>query len=162
MCHFLTILKSAKSYAHAMIAGLLPYLLWQFTDNANSQKIPLSLAGSSPLGRRHILGPRQGVCKKHQQLKALFGIQGHQCTLLGSGQNTPAPPKEMSPCWQGNFEQLSVDDQNGHKYQKGGQICSEALSFGRGSGSCPLQGSVDTHTVSSQTTSLSCQTGFGN
>jgi len=48
-CHVLTVLKSAKSYAHAMIAGLLPYLLWHFMDNADSANGPSSPAGSSSL-----------------------------------------------------------------------------------------------------------------
>jgi len=40
-CHVLTVLKSAKSLAHAMIAAMVPYLLWQ---HAQSQPGPKALA----------------------------------------------------------------------------------------------------------------------
>jgi len=37
-CHILTILKSAESYGRAMIAGLLPYLLWKFAGDTDTRK----------------------------------------------------------------------------------------------------------------------------
>jgi len=37
-CHILTVLKSAESYGRAMIAGLLPYLLWKFAGPIDTQK----------------------------------------------------------------------------------------------------------------------------
>jgi len=37
-CHILTVLKSAESYGRAMIAGLLPYLLWKFAGNNDPRK----------------------------------------------------------------------------------------------------------------------------
>jgi len=41
MCHVLTVLKSAESHAHTMIAAMLPYLLWQ---HAQSKPGPKALA----------------------------------------------------------------------------------------------------------------------
>jgi len=37
-CHVLTILKSAETYRQAMIAGLLPYLLWKFARPEDVRK----------------------------------------------------------------------------------------------------------------------------
>jgi len=37
-CHILMVLKSAESYGHAMIAGLLPYLLWKFAGTNDGHK----------------------------------------------------------------------------------------------------------------------------
>jgi len=39
----------SKSYAHAMIAGLLPYLLWHFTDDADSQKCSIISSWFKPM-----------------------------------------------------------------------------------------------------------------
>jgi len=37
-CHVLTVLKLAESQAHAMIAAMLPYLLWQHTNSQPENK----------------------------------------------------------------------------------------------------------------------------
>jgi len=37
-CHILTVLKSAESYGRALIASLLPYLLYQFASNTKTRK----------------------------------------------------------------------------------------------------------------------------
>ena len=41
-CHVLTVLKSAESYGRAMIAGLLPYLLWKFAGSDSRKKSIIS------------------------------------------------------------------------------------------------------------------------
>jgi len=38
-CHILTVLKSAESFAHAMISALLPYLQWKFATHASEWAI---------------------------------------------------------------------------------------------------------------------------
>jgi len=40
-CHILTILKSAESYAHAMISALLPYLQWKVCKTKSDQAGPI-------------------------------------------------------------------------------------------------------------------------
>jgi len=40
-CHILTVLKSAKSYAHAMISALLPYLQWKVCKANSDQAGPI-------------------------------------------------------------------------------------------------------------------------
>jgi len=40
-CHILTVLKSAESYAHAMISALLPYLQWKVCKTKSDQAGPI-------------------------------------------------------------------------------------------------------------------------
>jgi len=40
-CHILTVLKSAESYAHAMISALLPYLQWKVCQVKSEQAGPI-------------------------------------------------------------------------------------------------------------------------
>jgi len=40
-CHILTVLKSAESYAHAMISALLPYLQWKVCKEKSDQVGPI-------------------------------------------------------------------------------------------------------------------------
>jgi len=54
-CHVLTVLKSAESHAHAMIAAMLPYLLWQ---HAQSKPGPKASALKNGLARQLDAGRR--------------------------------------------------------------------------------------------------------
>jgi len=55
MCHVLTVLKLAESHAHASIAAMLPYLLWQ---HAQSKPGPKASVLKNGLNQRHGTGRR--------------------------------------------------------------------------------------------------------
>jgi len=48
-CHVLIVLKLAKSQAHAMIAAMLPYLLWQHVQSQPGPKASALKNGSNQL-----------------------------------------------------------------------------------------------------------------
>jgi len=52
-CHILTVLKSAESYRWAMIAGLLPYLLWKFAGDTDTCKCSIISQWFKPVARQH-------------------------------------------------------------------------------------------------------------
>ncbi len=51
-CYVLTVLKSAESHAHAMIAAMLPYLLWQHAQSKPGPKASALKKWFSPEARR--------------------------------------------------------------------------------------------------------------
>jgi len=51
-CYVLTVLKSAESQAHAMIATILPYLLWQHAHSKSGPKASALKKWFSPTARR--------------------------------------------------------------------------------------------------------------
>jgi len=50
-CHILTVLKSAESYAHAMISALLPYLQWKVCKMKSDQVGPIIAKWFNPEAR---------------------------------------------------------------------------------------------------------------
>jgi len=52
-CHILTVLKSAESYGLAMIAGLLPYLLWKFAGDIDMRKCSIISQWFKPVVQQH-------------------------------------------------------------------------------------------------------------
>jgi len=67
-CHILTVLKSAESYAHAMISALLPYLQWKVCKAKGDQAGPIIAKWFTPEARARAVGaywdPRdEGVLK---------------------------------------------------------------------------------------------------
>jgi len=54
-CHVLTVLQSAESQAHAMIAVMLPYLLWQHAQSQAGSKV---LAFLKSLNLQHATVPK--------------------------------------------------------------------------------------------------------
>jgi len=52
-CYVLTMLKSAESQAHAMIAAMLPYLLWQHVHSKSGPKVLALKKWFSPMAQRH-------------------------------------------------------------------------------------------------------------
>jgi len=51
--YILTMLKSAESHAHTMIAAMLPYLLWLHAQSKAGPKASALKKWSSPMARRH-------------------------------------------------------------------------------------------------------------
>jgi len=62
-CHVLTVLKSAESQAHAMIAAMLPYLLWQHAHSQAGRTKEMVQTCGTPPRRGRLLVPKRPVRK---------------------------------------------------------------------------------------------------
>jgi len=96
-CHVLTVLKSAESQAHAMIATMLPYLLWQ---HAKSKPGPKASALNKwfKLAARHqakdaFWCPKDECVKNQSDLMLVVALTDDDALYWEMDVTKPPPPK---------------------------------------------------------------------
>jgi len=109
-CHVLTVLKSAESYAHAMIAAMLPYLLWQHAQSKPGPKASALKKWFSPAARRRAEDafwcPKDACVKNASDLMLAEALDAED-GLYWEEVATPKPPSPKRKRPQAEEESLN-------------------------------------------------------
>jgi len=96
-CHILTVLKSAESYGRAMIAGLLPYLLWKFAGDTETHKWSIISQWFKPAARLRAedayWDPQEECVKNTSDLMLSLAMADDDDLYWEQEDNTPKSPK---------------------------------------------------------------------
>ncbi len=109
-CYILTVLKLAKSQAHAMIAAMLPYLMWQHAHSKSGPKASALKKWFSPMAwcrADDAYWCPKDECMKNQSNKMLVAALADNDNFYWEMDITKPPsPKQKRP----QAEEESIDD----------------------------------------------------
>jgi len=99
--YVLTVLKSAESHAHAMIAAMIPYLLWQHTQSQPGPKASALKKWFSPAARRRAEDafwcPKDECVKNASDLMLAEVIKAEDALYWEMDDTKPPSPKRKRP-----------------------------------------------------------------
>jgi len=112
-CHVLMVLKSAESFAHAMISALLPYLQWKISKEKGEQASPLIAKWFKPAAHACAADTYWDLhdeCVKNASDRMLDLTNMRLMIYIGWLKLQPPPqnvsmPKLMMSCWMIRFQQ---------------------------------------------------------
>jgi len=160
-CYVLTVLKSAESQAHAMIAAMLPYLLWQHVHSKSGPKASALKKWFSPTARRHADDaywcPKDECVKNQSNEMLAVALADNDDLYWEMDVLKPPSPKRKRP----QAEEESLDDtvsmvntaMSVKKKNPKSVLKSAPLTVARNSQQTRFAN--DTQTVTSQVTSIS-------
>jgi len=109
-CYVLTVLKSAESHAHAMIAAMLPYLLWQHAQSKPSPKASALKKWFSPEARHQVEDafwcPKDECVKNPSDLMLAEALEAEDALYWEVEVAKPPSPKRKRP----QAEEESLND----------------------------------------------------
>jgi len=166
-CHILTVLKSAESHAHTMIAAMLPYLLWRYAKGS-STNASIIKKWFKPAARRRaedaFWDPKEGCVKNQSDLMLDAALTTDDDLYWEQETQKPPSPKRKRQ----ETEEESLDDSistvktalSAKKTPKSVLKSSpskagDATSQASDRKTRATRFNTDTHTVASQVTTIS-------
>jgi len=109
-CHVLMVLKSVESQAHAMIAAMLPYLLWQHTQSKPGPQASAFKKWFKLAAHRHVEGafwcPKDECVKNQSNLMLAAALTEDNALYWEMDGTKPPSPKRKCP----QAEEESLDN----------------------------------------------------
>ena len=158
-CYMLTVLKSAESHAHAMIAAMLPYLLWQHAKSQPGPKASALKRWFSPAARSRAEDafwcPKEECVKNASDLMLAEALEAEDALYWETDDVKPPSPKRKRP--QADEESLNDSVPTVNTAMSTKKIPKSALKKDTTGSSTKTQTRFanDAQTVASQVTSIS-------
>jgi len=107
-CYVLTVLKLAESHAHAMIAAMLPYLLWQHVHSKSGPKALALKKWFSPMARCRADDaywcPKDECVKNQSDEMLAAALADNDKSILGDGHHETPIPKTKKATSRGRID----------------------------------------------------------